>query len=294
MDSQPEFWHVRLPNGSVCTLTLDELDDAFQAGQIDESVFVLQHGATAWTTLGALLGIEAAPPVAATLACTRSPRAVPWSIPTRRVRLRRRLGYAIDLRAVARLCRLRAAFEAVGLGARPRRRHGLSEVSVSARPARSKALVAFAVGVAALALVGVRRRPNPNRAAATCGRRPRSLLATSTAAASQPVAAAAPPPAEAPVPAPAPPAAQPESRRLRLCKARKAHRATRIAFRRRGSARCWTPTRPARRSGPGEVPSSISQRRSAAPARRSSAYKSDGKTVFHKGGNKYDPLNSSL
>jgi hypothetical protein len=31
----------------------------------------------------------------------------------------------------------------------------------------------------------------------------------------------------------------------------------------------------------------------AAPARRSS-YKSDGKTVFHKGGDKYDPLNSSL
>jgi len=32
----------------------------------------------------------------------------------------------------------------------------------------------------------------------------------------------------------------------------------------------------------------------AAPARRSPVYKSDGKAVFHKGGDKYDPLNGSL
>jgi hypothetical protein len=32
----------------------------------------------------------------------------------------------------------------------------------------------------------------------------------------------------------------------------------------------------------------------AAPAHRSAGYKPDGKPVFHKGGNKYDPLNASL
>ena len=51
-----ELWHVQL-GGSVRTMTLDELDHAFQSGVIDERTMVLKAGALHWTTLGDIAGI---------------------------------------------------------------------------------------------------------------------------------------------------------------------------------------------------------------------------------------------
>lgn len=61
-----DLWRVQLPTGSIRTMTLDQLDEEFQAGSITESTPVLPPGAAAWTKLGdaAGLGGDEAPPQA--------------------------------------------------------------------------------------------------------------------------------------------------------------------------------------------------------------------------------------
>ena len=54
-----ELWHVQLAGGVVRTMTLDELDSAFQADAIDERTMVMKAGDLSWTTLGDLLGLDA-------------------------------------------------------------------------------------------------------------------------------------------------------------------------------------------------------------------------------------------
>ena len=54
-----ELWHVQL-GGSARTMTLDELDQAFQSGVVNERTMVLKAGALHWTTLGDIAGIETA------------------------------------------------------------------------------------------------------------------------------------------------------------------------------------------------------------------------------------------
>jgi hypothetical protein len=51
-----ELWYVKLANGDVHRVTLDQLDGAFQAGHIDENTMVLSAGTDTWTTLADLLG----------------------------------------------------------------------------------------------------------------------------------------------------------------------------------------------------------------------------------------------
>jgi hypothetical protein len=53
-----ELWYVKLANGDVHHVTLDQLDGAFQAGHIDETTMVLAAGASQWTTLGDLAGLD--------------------------------------------------------------------------------------------------------------------------------------------------------------------------------------------------------------------------------------------
>jgi hypothetical protein len=53
-----ELWYVKLANGDVHRVTLDQLDGAFQAGHIDESTMVLAAGASTWNKLGDLAGID--------------------------------------------------------------------------------------------------------------------------------------------------------------------------------------------------------------------------------------------
>jgi hypothetical protein len=52
------LWYVKLPDGDVEPLTLDELDEAFQAGHINSNTMVLAAGATQWERLGQLAGLE--------------------------------------------------------------------------------------------------------------------------------------------------------------------------------------------------------------------------------------------
>ncbi|MGD0676121.1 MAG: hypothetical protein ABSC94_11915 [Polyangiaceae bacterium] len=56
--STGDSWYVKLSDGDVHRVTLDQLDEAFQAGHIDGDTMVLAAGASQWTTLGALAGID--------------------------------------------------------------------------------------------------------------------------------------------------------------------------------------------------------------------------------------------
>jgi hypothetical protein len=58
-----ELWSVRLPNGQTQKGTLDQLDEAFQAGLITSDSLVCAPGETTWAKLGDLAGLdEPAPP----------------------------------------------------------------------------------------------------------------------------------------------------------------------------------------------------------------------------------------
>jgi hypothetical protein len=61
--SNADLWYVKLADGDVHRVTLDQLDQAFQAGHIDEDTLVLAAGATQWTKLGELAGLDEAPAV---------------------------------------------------------------------------------------------------------------------------------------------------------------------------------------------------------------------------------------
>ena len=50
-DAGIDLWRVQLGNGEIRAMSLDALDDAFQAGTIDEGTPVLAPGAVTWTKL---------------------------------------------------------------------------------------------------------------------------------------------------------------------------------------------------------------------------------------------------
>jgi hypothetical protein len=60
--SHADLWYVMLADGDVHRVTLDQLDEAFQAGHIDHETLVLAAGARQWTPLGQLAGLEETPP----------------------------------------------------------------------------------------------------------------------------------------------------------------------------------------------------------------------------------------
>lgn len=62
-DSGLDLWRVQLSTGEIRAMSLDALDEAFQAGTIDESTPVLPPGAMGWTKLADAAGLEGdAPP----------------------------------------------------------------------------------------------------------------------------------------------------------------------------------------------------------------------------------------
>jgi hypothetical protein len=70
MSVDENLWYVKTSDGDVHRVTLDQLDEAFQAGRIDEHVMVLGGDATHWTKLGQLAGLDqpqAPAPVASSL-----------------------------------------------------------------------------------------------------------------------------------------------------------------------------------------------------------------------------------
>jgi len=58
MSETNELWYVKTADGDVDRMTLDQLDEAFNDGRIDENVTVLPAGETQWVRLGALLGLD--------------------------------------------------------------------------------------------------------------------------------------------------------------------------------------------------------------------------------------------
>lgn len=59
--SDNEIWHVKLGNGEARSGSLDQLDEAFQAGLIDEQTLVRREGTDTWITLAQAAGLEDAP-----------------------------------------------------------------------------------------------------------------------------------------------------------------------------------------------------------------------------------------
>ncbi len=56
--STSDLWHVKLSEGCVVEMTLDEVDTAFNAGRIHAGTSVLAPGDFRWTTLGEAAGLE--------------------------------------------------------------------------------------------------------------------------------------------------------------------------------------------------------------------------------------------
>jgi hypothetical protein len=80
-----EHWDVEVGYGQIHTMTLDELDAAYQAGSIVETTRVREHGAMAWSTLAVVAGLEeSAPPSAPSMNGPNSlaPTAVSLAMPT--------------------------------------------------------------------------------------------------------------------------------------------------------------------------------------------------------------------
>jgi hypothetical protein len=56
--SDHDLWHVKLSEGCVVEMTLDEIDTAFNAGRINARTSVMPPGDFHWTTLGEAAGLE--------------------------------------------------------------------------------------------------------------------------------------------------------------------------------------------------------------------------------------------
>jgi hypothetical protein len=65
MSGTEDLWYVKTPDGDVHRVTLDQLDEAFQAGRIDGKAMCLAAGATKWQSLSELAGLDEAAPTAA-------------------------------------------------------------------------------------------------------------------------------------------------------------------------------------------------------------------------------------
>lgn len=58
MSGGENLWYVKTADGDVHRVTLDQLDEAFQAGRIEDDVMVLAPGATKWAKLSELAGLD--------------------------------------------------------------------------------------------------------------------------------------------------------------------------------------------------------------------------------------------
>jgi hypothetical protein len=80
-----ELWYVQMDSGELRELTLDELDEAFNAGLIHENTFVMEVGATEWQTLADVAGLNeqepAAPPAPVYAPQAAGPRPLPQLAP---------------------------------------------------------------------------------------------------------------------------------------------------------------------------------------------------------------------
>jgi hypothetical protein len=66
--NEDELWLVKLPNGAIRSMTIDAMDEAFQAGELDERTPVQAPDADGWSTLGAVAGLDEETPAASAVA----------------------------------------------------------------------------------------------------------------------------------------------------------------------------------------------------------------------------------
>ncbi|HZU83911.1 MAG TPA: hypothetical protein VE987_13380 [Polyangiaceae bacterium] len=65
MNGNGDHWYVQLADGDVHRVTLDQLDEAFQLGHVNAHTMVLAAGSSRWARLGQLAGIDAPGPATA-------------------------------------------------------------------------------------------------------------------------------------------------------------------------------------------------------------------------------------
>jgi hypothetical protein len=61
-ESNEPLWQVQLLSGQICRMTLELLDDAFQDGLITEDTLIMQDGTSEWVTLRAVAGLDSESP----------------------------------------------------------------------------------------------------------------------------------------------------------------------------------------------------------------------------------------
>ncbi len=253
-----DFWYVKLPNGDVHRVTLDQLDEAFRCGHVDRRTEVMGASTERWMTLAEILSDDE----------PESPAARPAQP----------LAYGHVPQTPYSLRPMSVDFEDVDVDVAPRRRG-------------SGAWWAFAAFAIAAAFGGVAAVRPDLRASAVArvqaGMRTLSAARTHTVAAASmdpvavtpPPASPAPPPAVA-VPVAAPAAATPPS--SAPAAAGDSALASRFA---------------AHANQPKPQPRYTKiQRKPGAPSRAktSAAGPKPASPVFTTGGNKFDPLNSSI
>src|SRR5271165_3402711 len=64
MNETGETWYVKLANGDVHPVTIDQLDLAFQEGRVDANTLVLSADADGWMRLGEVAGLDEGAPAA--------------------------------------------------------------------------------------------------------------------------------------------------------------------------------------------------------------------------------------
>lgn len=81
MTTNEELWRVQLGTGEVRVMTLDVLDEAFDAGMIHGSTLVLAPGATSWARLADVAGLDDAAAAESTATPSLSPVAISTDTP---------------------------------------------------------------------------------------------------------------------------------------------------------------------------------------------------------------------
>jgi len=73
MSAEGNLWYVKTADGDVARMTLDQIDEAFNAGRIDVDTMCLPDGAIRWARLGDLAGLDAPAPAPAAAAPAPAP-----------------------------------------------------------------------------------------------------------------------------------------------------------------------------------------------------------------------------
>jgi hypothetical protein len=74
-ESNEPLWQVQLASGQICRMTLELLDDAFQDGLITENTLIMQDGTTEWVTLREVAGLDSESEAAPTASIENPPAA---------------------------------------------------------------------------------------------------------------------------------------------------------------------------------------------------------------------------